>query len=52
MAARADPPPPTTPTKANCEAPVNMTTLSAQVCTTLSPDATDTAPKDAPKAAA
>lgn len=38
--------------KANWEAPVNITRLSTAVCHTLSPDATDTAPNDAPKAAA
>src|SRR5690554_4894186 len=41
-----------TPTSANCEAPVNITRLSTTVWAMLRPEATDTAPKDAPNAAA
>ena len=44
------PPAASTPTKANCEAPVNITSESAQVCATERPAATETAPKDTPYA--
>jgi hypothetical protein len=42
------PPAVSTPTKANCEAPVNISRLRAQVCQTSRPADTDTAPKDRP----
>lgn len=42
------PPAAATPTNANCEAPVNITSESAQVCSTVSPEPTDTAPNEAP----
>ena len=44
------PPAATTPTSANWLAPVNMSSDSTQVCATLSPEATDTAPKPTPYA--
>ena len=52
MAAAAEPVPPApmTPTKANCEPPVNISRLSTLVCSTLSPAATDSAPSDTPYA--
>ena len=37
---------------ANWDAPENITRLSTIVCARLRPDPTDTAPKEAPKAAA
>nr|WP_233552938.1 hypothetical protein [Jiangella rhizosphaerae] len=46
------PPLPMTPTSANCDAPLNITRLSTMVCHTLSPDATETAPNEAPNAPA
>jgi hypothetical protein len=42
------PPDATTPTKANCEAPVKTKRLRAQACQTLSPEATAIAPNDSP----
>jgi hypothetical protein len=42
------PPAASTPTKANWEAPVNTSSDSAQVCSTSSPEATDTAPNETP----
>ena len=45
MAAEPAPPAPMMPTKANCEPPLKSSTDSAQVCSRLSPDATDRAPK-------
>ena len=47
-AAAPVPPPAITPMKANCDPPVNISALSATVCQTLSPAATDSAPKDTP----
>lgn len=41
-----DPPPASTPRSANCEPPVNMSTDSAQVWPTDSPDAVPSAPND------
>ena len=38
-----------TPTKANCEAPENITRLKIMVWPTVRPLPTDTAPKVAPK---
>ena len=46
----ASPPAEITPTKANCEPPVNMTRLRMQVCQTSSPAATDSAPNETPYA--
>ena len=43
-----DPPDATTPTSANCEAPVNTSRDSAQVWRTDSPAATEMAPKEMP----
>jgi len=40
------PPAPTTPTSANCEAPVNIKIESAQVWTSVSPAAVEMAPKE------
>ncbi len=42
------PPEAATPTKANWEAPVNISRLRTQVCQTSSPEATETAPNDTP----
>ena len=42
------PPPATTPMKANCEPPVNISRLSAMACPTVRPAATASAPKDTP----
>ncbi len=42
------PPAAATPTNANCEAPVNITSDRAQVWRTESPAATETAPKETP----
>jgi len=39
------PPVATTPIKANCEAPENMTRLKTIVCQSVKPNATDNAPK-------
>ena len=47
-AASPVPPAPITPTKANCEPPVNMSSERAQVCQTDRPAATPRAPKDTP----
>ena len=47
-AATPVPPAPMTPTKANCDPPVNISRLSAQACHTLSPAATASAPNDTP----
>jgi hypothetical protein len=47
-AAAAVPPDARTPTSANCEAPVNSSSDSAQACPTLSPAAVHAAPKDSP----
>ena len=47
-AAEPVPPPATTPMKANCEPPVNISRLSAMVCQTLSPEATPSAPNERP----
>ena len=46
MAANPVPPAPTTPTKANCEPPVNINADRAQVCQASSPDATPKAPNE------
>ena len=51
MAASGEPPAATTPTKANCEAPENITRLSTMAWATLSPDPTATAPNAIPNAA-
>jgi hypothetical protein len=50
VAIAADPAPPaaTTPTKANCEPPVNIRADRAWVCSTDSPAATESAPKEMP----
>jgi hypothetical protein len=37
-----------TPTSANCEAPVNISSDSRQVCHTSRPAPTDTAPNETP----
>ena len=42
------PPAAATPMNANCEAPVNITRDSTQVCRTDSPAATETAPNETP----
>ena len=41
---QGEPPAPTTPMNANCDPPVKASTDSAQVCSTVSPDVTPTAP--------
>ena len=48
--AGTEPPAPSTPTSANCEAPVNASSDSAQVCRTESPAVTLTAPNPRPYA--
>lgn len=48
MAATPEPPPATTPMKANCEPPLNIIRLSAMVCQKSKPDATERAPKEIP----
>ncbi len=48
--ASPEPPAPSTPTSANCEPPVNISTLSAQACAALSPEAVASAPKETPYA--
>ena len=48
MAATPEPPPATTPMKANCEPPLNSSRLSAMVCQKSRPEVTDSAPKDTP----
>ncbi len=52
MAAKGEPAAAATPTKANCEAPENITRLSSMVWGRLRPEPTETAPNDAPNAAA
>src|SRR5687767_2560899 len=52
IAAKPDPAPATTPTKANCEPPLNSTRLSTMAWVTLSPDPTATAPYATPNAPA
>jgi hypothetical protein len=52
IAASGEPPAAMTPTNANCDAPVNITTLSSIVWPRLSPELTDTAPKVIPNAPA
>ena len=47
-----EPPAVATPTKANCEAPVNITRLSTMVWARVNPELTEIAPKEAPKASA
>jgi hypothetical protein len=51
-AAKGDPPDAATPTKANCDAPVNITKLSTMVWPTVNPEPMEIAPKEAPKAMA
>jgi len=46
--AAAGPPAATTPTKANCDPPVNISRLNTQVCQMSRPDATDRAPNEMP----
>src|SRR5829696_3073977 len=48
-AANGDPADAAMPTKANCEAPENITRLSTMVCAIDRPDATETAPNAAPR---
>ena len=48
MAASALPPAPRTPTSANCEAPVNISSDIVDACQTFSPAATAAAPNAAP----
>ncbi len=48
MAAMPDPPPATTPMKANCEPPLNMSRLNAMVCQKLNPEAEANAPNEMP----
>ncbi|MNI93294.1 hypothetical protein D3C73_1512220 [compost metagenome] len=48
IAATPEPPPATTPMKANCEPPLNRRRLNTMVCQKSKPDATDKAPKDTP----
>ena len=48
--AAATPPAAMTPTKANCEPPVNISRLSTQVCQTSRPAATASAPNEMPYA--
>ena len=48
IAATPEPPPATTPMKANCEPPLNSSRLRAMVCQKSSPEVTDRAPKDTP----
>jgi hypothetical protein len=45
---QGDPPEAMTPTSANCDAPVNISSDRAAVCHTSSPAATPIAPKDNP----
>jgi len=47
-----EPPAAATPTKVNCEAPVNITKLSTTVWARVNPELTEIAPKEAPKAIA
>ncbi len=47
-ATRAPPPVPRIPTRANCEAPVNIARLRNCVCHTSRPLATEIAPNDSP----
>jgi hypothetical protein len=51
-AAKGEPPDARTPTKANWDAPVNITKLSTMVWATVSPEPIEMAPKEAPKAMA
>jgi hypothetical protein len=44
------PPPPTTPTNANCEPPLNNTNDSTHVCRIVNPDAVEIAPNERPYA--
>src|SRR3954447_2958685 len=44
----ATPPEASTPIRANCEPPLNMTRLSTQACQTSSPDAVASAPNEIP----
>ncbi len=46
--AKGDPPAASTPTRANCEAPVKTSSERAQVCQTSRPEVTLTAPKETP----
>ncbi len=49
-AATALPPAPSTPTSANCDAPVNSSSDSTQACSVDSPAVTAAAPNDSPYA--
>jgi hypothetical protein len=50
VATAAAGPPPISPTNANCDAPVNISSDSAHACTTDRPDATASAPNESPSA--